>query len=160
MAMTGNTFLPEKLEEILQLKALVKPAKQRKASSLQIHACRSSVLCYDDFVSLKNDLINLQWARGRPRDISTIEIVFPVVTGAPDDSHVFPILHCTLEVRADSRKRAQVTAGSTYQEAWLIPEPKNESTVFGDVLDLSDLDTTDFHFSCLRRFEVGEEGIK
>jgi hypothetical protein len=122
--------------------------------------CRSGVLCYNDFISLKNDLIDLQWARRWAGDISTVEIIFPVVAGTPNKSHIFPILHCTLKVRADSRKRAKVTAGSTYQKSWLIPEPKDESAVFGDILDLSDLDTTDFNFSCLRRFEVGKEGIK
>jgi hypothetical protein len=121
---------------------------------------RSGVLGYNDFVSLKNDLINLQWARRRTGDISAVEIIFPVVAGTPNKSHIFPILHCTLEVRADSRKRAQVTARSAYQETWLIPEPKDESTVFRDVLDLPDLDTADFNFSCLRRFEVSKEGIK
>jgi hypothetical protein len=123
-------------------------------------SCSSDVLGYDDFISLKNDFIGFQGSRRWSRDISAIEIVLPVVTSAPDKSHIFAILHSALEMRTDCRERPQLSTCCAYQKGGLIPEPEDESAVFRDILNLPDLNAVDFDSSSFWRLEIGKEGIK
>jgi hypothetical protein len=123
-------------------------------------SCSSDVLSYDDFISLKNDFVGFQWPRRRSRDISAIEIVLPVVTSAPDKPHIFAILHSALEMRTDCRECPQISTCCTYQKGGLLPEPKHESAVLGDILNLLDLNAVDLNSFSFWRLEIAEEGIK
>jgi hypothetical protein len=82
------------------------------------------------------------------------------VTRAPDKSHILAVLHSALEVCTDCRERPQISTCCTYQKGGLLPEPKDESAVLGNILNLSNFDAVDLDLSSFRRLEVSKEGIE
>src|SRR6266542_3735898 len=94
----------------------MRSSSQRQSGPCALTGPTSGALAHHDLVSAHVHDEAVERARGRALDVLAVQIVVPVVAGAPDMAHVGTVLHGAVEVRAHRGEGAQLAGRRPHED--------------------------------------------